>query len=172
MNFSRIFTAMTIVAAASAAHAQSLYGGGSIGGSDWHGSVDGIDGGSRGVTGKVYGGYSINPNFAIEAGAARLGSMRDANGKVGANSVFVDGVGTLPLADKWSLLGRVGVAQARFSGPTGGDTGTGLKVGTGVQYQLSPTTALRAEYEQYRLNSVFDSHANIGQFTAGVKVNF
>lgn len=177
MKLSRIVFAFAFVAATAAAHAQSQggqgwYGGASIGGSDWRNSVDGIDGNSHGVTGKIYGGYTITPNFALEAGAARLGSMRDPNGKVGANGVFVDGVGTLPLADKWSLLGRVGLAQARFSGPTGGDTGTGFKVGAGIQYQLTPTAALRAEYEQYRLNSVFDSHANIGEFTAGVKVNF
>lgn len=172
MNISRTLTALAFAAIGAAAHAEGLYVGGSIGSPDWHGSADGIAGDSRGVAGKIYGGYTLTPNFAVEAGGVRLGSMRDAMGKVGGNAVFVDGVGTLPLADKWSLLGRAGLAQARLSGPTGSDSGAGLKLGAGVQYQLTPVVALRAEYERYRFNSVFDSHANVGQFTVGARMSF
>lgn len=174
MNIPRIVTALALTAAAVGAHAQTsgLYAGAGIGGSDWQHSVDGVDGNSHGVAGKVYGGYTLTPNFAIEAGATRLGDVRNSTGKVGADGVFVDGVGTYPLADKWSLLGRVGLAHARFKGPDGDDSGNGWKVGAGVQYDLTPTVALRAEYEQYRLASVYDSHANIGQFTVGARMNF
>jgi OOP family OmpA-OmpF porin len=124
------------------------------------------------VTGKVYGGYGLSPNFAVEAGVARLGSMSDATGRVGANAAYVDGVGTLPLADKWSLLGRAGIARTQFNSSNGNDSGVGLKLGAGVQYDLSTKTALRAEYENYRANGVYGSHANVGQFTVGVKTSF
>lgn len=175
-QLSRILAALLFTTAGIAAQAQQqqpgFYGGASLGGSDWNHSLAGVDGNGRGVTGKVYGGYNFTPNFALEAGAARLGSMSDTNGRIGANAVFVDGVGTLPLADKWSLLGRAGIARADFNGSVGNDSGTGLKLGAGVQYALTPTLALRAEYEQYRIHNVYDSHANIGQLTAGLKASF
>lgn len=171
MKSTRILTALVFAAAGACAHAEGLYLGGSVGSSDW-GHVDGIAGNSHGLTGKVYGGWGLTPNFAVEAGVARLGSISDASGKVGANAAYVDGVGTLPLADKWSLLGRAGVVHARFNGTNGSDSGTGLKLGAGVQYELTRSTALRAEYERYHLNGAYDSHANIGQFTVGVKTSF
>lgn len=175
-QLSRILAALLFTAAGVAAHAQQqqpgFYGGASIGGSDWSHSLAGVDGSSHGVAGKIYGGYNFTPNFALEAGAARLGSMSDPNGRIGANAVFVDGVGTLPLADKWSLLGRAGIARADFNGSVGNDSGTGLKLGAGVQYDLTRTMALRAEYEQYRIHNVYDSHASVGQVTVGLKASF
>jgi OmpA-OmpF porin, OOP family len=174
MKSTHILTALLVAATGACAHAegQGLYLGGSVGGSDWSHGVNGIDGNSHGLTGKVYGGYELSPRFAIEAGVARLGSVSDSSGRAGANAAYVDGVGTLPLADKWSLIGRAGLARAQFNGSTGKDSGTGLKLGAGVQYALTQATSLRAEYEHYHVNGVYDSHANIGQFSVGVKTSF
>lgn len=174
MQTKHLLLALVAAASVAGAHAegQGLYVGGGLGTSDWRSSVDGIDGNSRGVTGKVYGGYGLSPNFSVEAGVARLGSMSDATGRVGANAAYVDAVGALPLADKWSLLGRAGIAHTQFNGSNGNDSGAGLKLGAGVQYDLTTKTALRAEYEHYHVNGVYDSHANIGQFTLGLKTSF
>lgn len=155
-----------------AAQAAGFYAGANLGVPDWHGSVGGIDGDSHGVAGKLYGGYSFTPNFALEAGAARLGHESDANGQVRAHGVFLDAVGAWPLAPDWSLLGRVGLAHGRFTGPGGDSSDTGLKLGAGVQYQITPTMALRTEYEQYRFHDVFGAHADVGQVTAGLKLDF
>ena len=155
-----------------AAHAEGVYAGASAGGPAWNSTVDGVDGDNHGLAGKLYGGYSFTPNFALEAGAAHLGETRDINGKVKADGAFLDAVGTLPLNKDWSLLGRVGVAHGRFDGPDGHSSDTGLKLGAGAQYRLSPTMAVRAEYEQYRFHDVFNAKANVGQVTGGVVVNF
>lgn len=171
MKSPRILAACLFAAAAACAHAEGLYLGGSAGASDWN-HVDGISGNNHAVTGKVYGGLGLSPHFGVEAGVARLGSIGDATGRIGANAAFVDAVGTWPIADKWSLLGRAGLARADFNSSLGHDTGTGLKLGAGVQYDISRDLALRAEYERYRLNSVFDSHANVGQFSVGLKMGF
>jgi OOP family OmpA-OmpF porin len=170
MKSPRIFAAF-LVAAAACAHAEGLYLGGSVGTSDWN-HVGGIAGDNHTVTGKVYGGLGLSPHFGVEAGVARLGSIGDAAGRMGANAVFLDAVGTWPIADKWSLLGRAGLARADFNSSLGQETGTGLKLGAGVQYDVSRNLALRAEYERYRLNSVFDSHADVGQFSVGLKMGF
>ena len=62
--------------------------------------------------------------------------------------------------------------NASFSTPAGDRSNNGLKVGTGVQYDLTPTVALRGEYEYYHFHDAFSSKVNVGQFTAGVKVAF
>ena len=173
MKFSKTLLALLLAAAGiGAAHAEGFSAGGSLGAPDWISTVDGVDSNGRGVAGKLYGGYSFTPNFALEAGAMRLGESRDASGKVKANGAYLDAVGTLPLDKDWALLGRIGAANGRFTGPSGDSSDTGLKVGAGVQYQLRPAVALRAEYKQYRFHDVFDAKANVGQFTAGVKVDF
>lgn len=152
--------------------AEGAYAGASAGVPNWNSRVDGIDGDSHGLAGKVYGGYNFTPNFALEAGAARLGHESDATGRVRANAAYLDAVGSLPLNPDWSLLGRVGLTHGRFSAPDGDSGDTGLKLGAGLQYRLSPTTALRAEYEQYRFHDVFGADANVGQVTAGLKIDF
>lgn len=163
---------MLAAAGIGSAHAEGFYAGGSIGAPYWNSTVDGIDSNGHGTAGKLYGGYGFSPNFALEAGATHLGNTHDDNGKVKANGSYLDAVGTLPLNKDWSLLGRVGVAHARFSGPDGDSSDTGWKVGAGAQYQLTSNMALRAEYEQYRFHDVFDAHANVGQVTTGLMVTF
>ena len=160
------------IGAVGAAQAAGFYAGASVGAPDWNSSVGGIDGDSHGMAGKLYGGYSFTPNFALEAGAARLGHESDASGSVRAHGAYQDAVGTWPLAQDWSLLGRLGLAHGRFTGPGGDSSDTGLKLGAGLQYQITPTMALRTEYEQYRFHDVFGANANLGQVTAGLKLDF
>jgi len=165
--------ALLLTCAAGAARADGFYAGGSVGGSDWNSSVNGVHGNNGGVSGKAFGGYEFSPNFALEAGGMGLGHMHDdVLGKVSGSGVFLDGVGRYEFAPQWSVLGRVGVTRARFSTPSGDDSSSGLKLGTGVQYDLTPKVALRGEYEYYHFSNVFDSKANVGQFTAGIKVSF
>lgn len=98
---------------------------------------------------------AIEQNFAIEVGVAGLGSITNTSGQMNGHSQFLDAVGTFPLDDKWSLLGRVGVAHVDLNTSLGEDSGTGMKVGLGVQYSLTSNVALHAEWERYRV-SVFD----------------
>jgi OOP family OmpA-OmpF porin len=175
MNPSKTLLALLLAAGGiGAAHADGtgFYAGGSIGAPNWNSTVDGVDSNGRGVAGKIYGGYSFTPNIALEAGAMHLGQSRDDNGKVKAYGSYLDAVGTMPLNKDWALLGRVGATHARFDGPSGRSSDTGLKLGAGVQYQLTSNMALRAEYEQYRFHDVFDGHANVGQVTGGLAVSF
>lgn len=172
MNLSKSLLAVLLVAGGAAAHAEGFYAGAGIGGPAWNSTVDGVDSNGRGVAGKLYGGYSFTPNLSLEAGATHLGESRDDNGKVKADGTYLDAVGTLPLNKDWSLLGRIGAAHARFSGPSGDSSDTGLKLGAGAQYELSPTMAVRAEYEQYRFHDVYDAKAHVGQVTGGLVVRF
>lgn len=167
------FVITTVLLAASAcAHADGFYAGANLGGPDWHDSVAGVGGHGSGLSGRLYGGYAFTPHYALELGIMDLGHIRDDNGKVKAYGGSLDGVGTLPLDDRWSLLGRVGVAQAHFSTPLGSDSSPALKVGAGIQYDFNKSLALRGEYEHYRFSSVLDNKVNVGQFTVGLRFSY
>lgn len=154
-----------------AAHAEGLYIGGNLGQGHWQDSVAGVQSGTTDLSGKIYGGYQVNPNFAVEAGGATLGESNESSGTIKGNVAFVDAVGTLPLAPQWSAIGRVGVLRGKVDTSNANDYGNGLKVGLGAQYEISKTTAVVGEWERYKLD-VFGTHPDVDQFTVGVKAHF
>jgi OOP family OmpA-OmpF porin len=153
------------------AQAEGLYLGGSLGGSHYTGSVNGISGDNGGLAGKVFGGYQLNQNFAVEGGVATLGRLSGDAGHVNGHSEYLDAVGLLPLNPSWSLLGSVGVAHVNLNSSNGDDSGAALKLGLGAEYAYSKNVALRGEYENYRVDS-FGAHPNVGQYNFGVRVSF
>jgi OOP family OmpA-OmpF porin len=84
----------------------------------------------------------------------------------------LDGVGSYSFAPQWSVLGRLGVAEAHFDTSAGNDSSSGVKMGGGLQYDLTKQVALRVQYERYHFFNAFDAKPNIGEYTAGVKISF
>jgi OOP family OmpA-OmpF porin len=170
---SRAVLAGTLLAcAALAARAEGPYVGGNLGTPDYHSSINGVSGDGSGTGFKLYGGYQFNPNFALEGGYFDLGHIDDATGKVNTRGAFVDAVGLYEFAPKWSVLGSAGLAQARFTSDRGDDWSPGIKLGAGLQYDLSRELALRAQYDRYHFSDAFDSRANVGQVSVGLKYGF
>jgi OOP family OmpA-OmpF porin len=155
-----------------AARADGPYAGGSLGGPDYHNSVNGIDGSGGGVAGKIFGGYQINPYFAVEAGGFSLGHLQDSQGKVDLRGIYVDAVGSYEFAPRWSLTGRGGLAEGRFTSTSGNDSSPAVKLGVGIEYALTNQTALLAEYERYHFADAFDAKVNAGMYSLGVKFGF
>lgn len=154
-----------------------FYAGGSIGsahradGSPISSPIDKSDTGY-----KLYGGYEFHPNFAVEAGYANLGKFSGAAGSVKSQGAYADLVGKLPLVDRLSALGRVGIYDGHTTvrdsaGPSGKDHDGNLKYGAGLQYDLTPTAAIRAEWERYRLG-VVDDRTNVNLYTVGANFRF
>jgi OOP family OmpA-OmpF porin len=172
-SFKPLATAAVIAAslAALTAHAEGLYVGGSIGVPHYGDGVAGIAGDGSGASGKVFGGWQLNPNFALEGGLASLGHISNANGSVHGHATYLDAVGLLPLGASFSLLGSMGVTHVNLNTSNGDDSGVGLKLGLGAEYALSSKVSLRGEYENYRA-SEFGSHPAVGQYTFGVRVGF
>ncbi len=170
------FAAATFaVAGASSVHAQTMYGGIDLGHPQYSSAVNGMggsDGTDGGLGAKVYGGYTLTPNFALEGSLFRLGHSSSAAGTVNTWGGSIDGVGNYMFAPQWSVLGRVGVAEARFNTSAGHDTSSGVKAGAGLQYDLTKQVALRVQYERYHFFNAFDAKPNIGEYTAGVKISF
>lgn len=160
-------------AASLPARAEGLYAGGELGSPGYQDNVNGVSAGGSGtgLSGKVYGGYQVNPNVAVEAGGMDLGHVDEATGKIKGQGLFVDVVGSLPIAQDWSVLGRVGAAHANLETSNGDDHGSGLDYGAGLQYKLNSNVSLRGEWENYHV-SAFDEHPNIHQYSFGVKLGF
>ncbi|CAN5852975.1 hypothetical protein BH11PSE8_BH11PSE8_39620 [soil metagenome] len=167
-----LFAAAALIAAA--AHAEGLYVGGSVGGSHYKDrEIGGYPLSDHADTGlKLYGGYSFNPNIALEAGYANLGKFRSSAGDVKADGYFLDAVGTLPLGYNFSALGRVGVFNGKLEADgIGNDRGTSYKVGLGVQYDIAKNISVRTEWERYRFDAL-GSKPDADLYSVGVNYKF
>ena len=121
---------------------------------------------------KAYVGWQFHKNFGIELGYADLGKF-DVNSTITAPvastvnaDASVDGfalsvVGTLPVTDNFSVIGRLGAyfwnvdgAGVVNVGATAvnlnlDDSGTSALYGIGAQYDFTKNLGARAEYEVY-----------------------
>jgi len=158
--------------AASARAADSgFYVGGSIGAGRYQDSVNGVSGNGDGASGKVYGGYQINPYVGVEGGYADLGHVDNGTGRVDGRAEYFDVVGSLPLGANFALLGSVGLAHVNLDTSAGDGSGNGPKFGLGAQYSLSDHFALRAQAERYRADA-FGEKPDVDQYTVGVRYTF
>lgn len=131
---------------------------------------------------KVFGGYQINRNIALEAGYYSLGKSRFTtqtspegtfSSATKVRGLNFDVVGTLPFTERFAGLARVGAHQAyskEDSSGTGANAGTAsstkhnntnFKVGVGLQYELTPAVWIRGEVERYRVKDSTGRRNNI-----------
>jgi OOP family OmpA-OmpF porin len=95
------------------------------------------------------------------------------DGRIKADGMNLDLVGTLPVNDQLSLLGRVGMIRARARDTfttTGGlsvanhnpeTTQQNYKAGVGFAYKFSQSMTLRGELERYRINDAVGNKGDI-----------
>ena len=142
---------------------------------------------------KLFGGYQFNRNFAVEAGYFNLGKFGftstttpagTLNGEIRLQGLNLDLVGTLPLTENLSAIGRIGAqaanARDRFSG-TGAvavlnanprKTEVNYKFGAGLQYAFNPSLLMRAEAERYRVNDAVGNHGGVNLFSISLIIPF
>ncbi|MCE2782673.1 OmpA family protein [Limnohabitans sp.] len=142
---------------------------------------------------KAYLGFPIAPNWAVEAGYFNLGRFGfdgsttpagTVSGTAKVQGLNLDLVGTLPITDRWSLLGRVGAAYSETKGGIGG-TGAGTvaatstnkrdthyKFGFGTQYAFTPALTVRLEGERYQVNDLVAQKAFVDLISVGLVYRF
>jgi OOP family OmpA-OmpF porin len=142
---------------------------------------------------KVFGGYQFNRYVGVELGFFDLGKYKftaqtvptgTLNGEVKIRGFNLDVVGTWPMTDAFSLLGRVGAQSAKTS-ETFSTTGAAVssaaqlhkhqvdvKAGVGVQYALTPSALLRAEIEHFRVSDGLGQRNGVNALTVGVVFPF
>ena len=142
---------------------------------------------------KIYGGYQFNPYIGLEGGYFDLGKfgfkantlpLGTLDGNIRLRGFNLDAVGTLPLSEKFSALGRIGInhAQARdsFTGtgavnvanPNPSKRDTNYNFGVGVQYAFNDALAMRAEIERYRINDAIGNRGHVDVVSIGLVYRF
>jgi OOP family OmpA-OmpF porin len=134
---------------------------------------------------KLFGGYQFNRNLGLEFGYFNLGKFSYStslpggtmNGRYEIEGVNLDLVGTMPMSQKWSALARVGVQYANtrdaFSGPglpayasvDNSQRANNVKVGLGLQYELTPSIFIRGEAERFRVKDGVGSNGDVNYYS-------
>lgn len=138
---------------------------------------------------KLYGGYKFNRNFALEGGYFDLGKFGftattvpagTLTGSIKLRGFNLDAVGILPITEKLSALGRVGInyaeAKDTFSGtgavnvlnPNPSKRDTNYKYGLGMQYDFTESLGMRVEAERYRINDAVGNKGDVDLFSIGL----
>ncbi len=142
---------------------------------------------------KLFGGYQFNRHIAVEGGYFNLGKFGfnattvpagTLAGQIKLQGVNLDLVGTLPLTERLSALGRVGAhyASARdtFTGSGAvnvldanpSERGAGLKLGAGLQYQFGQSLWVRAEAERYRVRDGVGNRGDVNLYSVSLVFPF
>ena len=142
---------------------------------------------------KVFGGYQINRNFAVEAGYFNLGKFGFSattvpagtlSGSIRVQGLNLDLVGTLPLTERLSAIARVGgqYAQARDTLTGGGavtvlnpnpsERGFNAKLGAGLQYEFSRSFLMRVEAERSRINDAVGNRGDVNLYSLSLVFPF
>lgn len=131
---------------------------------------------------KIFGGYEINRNFAVELGYTDLGEFTAsgpgaARQSIEATAWELVGVGSIPIADRFSLYGKVGGYRADSEGRAGAlsadESNTGLTFGVGAQYDFTRTVGVRAEWQRYNdVGGGQIGESDLDVLSVGVRVKF
>jgi OmpA-OmpF porin, OOP family len=152
-----------------AAHAEGSYFKAGVGPSEYK---------SEGVTDNktalsVAYGFSVDKNFDVELGYVHLGKVKDDTSSVESQSIYIAGVGNLPLTDAFSAFGKVGVAVNHFNAKATGfaettDTKARALLGLGLAYNFTKDVAGTLEYQYFgKVDEI-----KISAMTVGIKYGF
>src|SRR4051812_577799 len=216
MNNSRTAATLGLLAAAALAgpssygqQAAGWYGGASIGRSaatiDNGRITSGLAGQGLATTGiedrdrdtgyKIYGGYQVNKYFGVQGGWFDLGEMGFTAttappgtlvGDVRLQGVNLDLVGTLPVTERFSLFGTLGVAHTRargtfsttgavqmpYSGTSTSERHTDMKYGGGLAWRFSDAWEMRAEAERFRVRDSVGNRGHVDLLSVGLVYHF
>ena len=130
---------------------------------------------------KFFLGYRVNPNFAIEGSYFNYGEVSFSgqlsgfpiSASVEPTAFGVAAVGILPLGNRFSLFGKLGLlasevdASVNVAGFPGSESEseTGLHMGIGAMFDVSSSVAIRAEWER-------NDELEVDMISVGVQVRF
>jgi len=148
----------------------------------------------RSVGGKLFVGYQINRNFAVEGGYFDLGKPYNftattvpagtLSGEIKATGVNYDLVGILPFTDKFSAFGRAGLTHVHtrdsfartgavtVANPSPGKNDISYKFGVGLEYAITRALGLRVEAERYRIHDAVSNKGDVDLFSLGLVYRF
>ncbi|MBX3623141.1 MAG: outer membrane beta-barrel protein [Rhizobacter sp.] len=143
----------------------------------------------RGAAYKVFGGYKVSHNFALEGTYYRQGkahfaatdaSLGEVTGDYRGEGVGVFAMLIAPYSNKFSLFGKLGVVHARVdlearSSLAGADQHSeqhaSVAWGMGAGYDFTPSVGVRVEFERSRVKFLGDKH-DVDMVTASALYRF
>ena len=161
------------------------YVGGGAGQAEADDACDGVSNCDDTDTGwKLFGGYRFTQYVAIEAGYVDLGEYSGNSGGISASAevtgVTAHVVGTLPLHERFSLIGRLGTIYADVDAKASGfgisvsedDQSFAFAVGVGAEVNITDQFSLRAEYELFKDVGDDDSTGEDDVYLASISAVF
>lgn len=179
-----LLTALIAMAGSVGAHAEGIYVGVAAGGTNIDLDCEGAPSCDKSDTGfKLFGGYKLTENVAVEAHYADYGKAKLSGGGISVDvKVSGFGLGVAYLGDfatDWNGVVRAGIARNKLkvdaSGGGFSDSDSESKtkgyIGAGVGYKLTKEVALTAaiDYTQGEYNG---DKAKVTLYTIGVNYSF
>ena len=142
---------------------------------------------------RVFGGYQINRVLGVELGFFDLGKLGVSAvtvpagtliGELKAQGANLDLVGTMPVTERLSVLGRIGAHYTKTRGnfrgtgavtplnPIPSSRETNVKLGVGLQYAFTPSVLMRGEVERYQVNDAVGHRGGVNVVSVGLVFPF
>ena len=125
---------------------------------------------------KIYGGYQVNQNFAVEGGYTDLGEVSDGSFSLSSNGFEVAAVGMLPINPQFDVFGKLGLFLANTEASAVGfgsadDDSSDIFFGLGLSYHINQQISIRGTYDFYGVD-FFGSDLDIDLLAVGVDFKF
>ena len=116
---------------------------------------------------RAAGGYQFTQMWGAEVSYATYGkaNLGGSHGDWKTSGVQASCIGTFPVSESFSVLGKVGIARIEHQVNGASSTKTNLAYGIGAQYDFTKGIAFRAQYE--RLGTIGDTNTT-GQAKASL----
>ena len=111
-----------------------------------------LDGADDDIGFKLLGGYQFHRNIAAELG---YGMLYDKGGAE-VTAIELVAVGMFPIANQFSIIGKLGFANVDVEVAGASDDKTELTWGLGVQYDFSRNLGVRALFQRYETDNSAD----------------
>lgn len=132
---------------------------------------------------KVFGGYEVDPIFAVEvgyidyrnAGFDYVAVGASGHGTSDGNAYYLAARAQFPINPQFTAYGKLGAERSRRNLKevgfyNQGESEDGLYASIGVQFNLTPQIGLLAEYERYGKSKDFGAKADA--WTIGARYSF
>jgi opacity protein-like surface antigen len=138
-------------------------------------------------------GRAFNDNVAAEVSLVDFGNAESSisdpvvatvDAELKARAIAVTLVGNYPFSRYWTAFGKIGFNQWDLEASavnttgepfplSGEDRGSGFNYGIGLRYRITPSYAVKIEYQVYQLNpELFDGDVVIGGATIALRFNY
>jgi len=135
---------------AAAQSLSSVYIGGTVGQAEFKDGCRGLAGcDNKDTAWRILGGYQFNRYFAAELGYHDLGEVSAAGGATKGTAWELVGIGSYPIANQFSVYGKLGAYRGELKAANAKETNTDLTYGVGLQYDFTKAIGVRGEWQRY-----------------------